>query len=181
MGKKKKKKTKKLAKRMHKIIDKADVSFDDVVHAGVDVLVKAAKNKDHRSFVKATKRGEKATRAGIRPLADLLEAPSGIEIDDPVISYTHRAGGWYDVDVDGVIVDRVQGETTAAARAGELLESFAELDPKAQKARRTGVYPSGGGWYEIFQNGVPTVRVQGEEKATEQLAELQALNQPEPG
>lgn len=167
---------KKQAKKVTKWIEKDDgITFDDIVYAGLGVLEKAAKKGKKKRFKKAMSRGEDLATAGIESL-DRLLAP---EVEEPVISYAHSGGGWFTVDIGGVIVDTVQGEEAAASRAGELLEEYAALDADQQDPTRYGIYESGGGWYEIVVHGVPVARVQGQEAAEERFAELESATQPD--
>lgn len=167
---------KKQAKRVSKWIEKDDgVTFDDLVYAGLGVLGKSAAKGKKKRFKKAVTRGEALATAGIDSL-DRLLAP---EIEDPVISYAHSGGGWFTVDIGGVIVDTVQGEEAAASRAGELLEGYAALDSDKQDPARYGIYDSGGGWYEIVVHGVPVARIQGQESAEEFFAGLESASQPD--
>lgn len=167
-------KTKKLDKKLRKAIQRDEVTLNEIVNAGIGVLVKAAEKGKRKPFRKAEKRGRKTIEAGVPALDALLDG-SDDTVDDPVISYRHRGGGWYDIEVDEAIVDRVQGEAAAAERAGELLEGYAALEPGVQRDRRSGIFDSGGGWYEIFENGVPVVRVQGRDAAEEHVERLRAL------
>ena len=137
------------------------------------MLGKAASKGKKKRFKKAMSRGENLATAGIGSL-DRLLAP---EVEEPVISYAHSGGGWFTVDIGGVIVDTVQGEEAAAARAGELLEEYAALDN--QDPTRYGIYESGGGWYEIVVHGVPVARIQGQEEAEEFFAGLEDASQPD--
>ena len=177
MGKKKKrkkaKKRKQLLKRIEKTIDKGDgVSYDDLAVVGLGVLVDSAKDKKSKRFWKTHKRGTKAAAMGFPVIDSIFAMEEETDLVEPVISYRHQGGGWYDIEVGGSVVDRVQGETDAAERAGELLEQAAAMDG----AIEDGVSHSGGGWYELVVGGVPVERVQGQEAAETAMERIESLN-----
>lgn len=166
MGKKKKQR-----KKITKWIEADDgIEFDDLVYAGLGVLAASAKKGKKRKFKKARKRGRKLVAREIGALTQML-APD----EEPLISYTHHGGGWFGVEVDGFVVDRIQGEEEAAIRAGELLEAYAALDLADRDPDRTGLYDNGGGWYGIYVNGVPIDNVQGREEAELRFEEIESL------
>jgi hypothetical protein len=70
----------------------------------------------------------------------------------------------------------VQGEESAAAKAGALLEAFAAQDSDTQQTDRTEVMHVGGGWYVILIQGVPVDRVRGQEDADVRYQEILAFN-----
>ena len=170
-----KKKQRKKAKRR---LDKwtKDLDFDDVVLAGIGVLVDAAKRNKKKRFKQARRSGMAALDKGWKSIEQLVLAdddPTGS--DEPVISYEHQGGGWYSVDVNGLAVARIQGEEAAAEHAGSLLEAYAALDADKQAAGQTGLLHTGGGWYEIHVDGVPVERIRGKEAATARHDEILAL------
>jgi hypothetical protein len=168
---------KKKRKRIKKLMAKGDgVVWDDLVLAGIGTLAEAAKKRKKKVFDKAVERGIRTLDLEIPELDDLVYDDTDDAGSDPVISYSPHGGGWYNIEIDAVIVERIKGEEEAANRAGELLESFAALDPEEQDNVETGVFHSGGGWYRLVVNGVPVGKVQGEEAANERYAEIEAFN-----
>lgn len=168
MGKKKKQR-----KKITKWVEaEGGIEFDDLVYAGVGVLAKAARKGKKKAFKKAKERGEEVASLEIEALDQLL----GLDEQEPVVSYSHNGGGWYDIDIDGFVVDRVQGEREAATRAGELLEAYAAHESDERDFERTGIYEVGGGWYEVFAVGVPLGRLQGKEEADARFEEISSLN-----
>lgn len=170
---------KKKRRRIKKMMAKGDgITWDELVLAGIGTLAKAAKKGKKKTFNRAVKRGIVTLDLDIPELEEMVYSDEGAE-SEPVISYSPHGGGWYNIEVDDLIVDRVKGEEESANRAGELLEAFAELDPKDQESIETGVFHTGGGWYELKVNGVPIEKVQGEEAAQERYAEIETLNNAE--
>ena len=177
-GGSKKREVRELAGRVEAFVQKHDVTYDDLAMAGVGVLGSRLPGKKHKKktkkvakeFAKLVKRGRRLAPDSIGP------AEAGDEVHDgaaePVISYQAHGGGWYTVEVDGVEVDRVQGEEAAATRAGELLARYAALDADGQRSGLTGVEHSGGGWYDVIVNGVPVDRVRGRDTVHERYGHL---------
>lgn len=167
---------KKKRKQIKKIMTKGDgVTWDELVLAGIGTLAKAAKKGKKKSFDKAVDRGIKTLELDIPELEQMVYTDSG-GAAEPVISYSPHGGGWYNIEVDGVIVERIKGEEESANRAGELLEAFAGLDPDDQESTETGLIHTGGGWYDLMVNGVPIEKIRGEEAANERFADIEALN-----
>lgn len=168
---------KKKRKKMEKIMAKGDgVTWDELVLAGIGTLAKASKKGKKKSFNRAVDRGIKTLELNIPDLDEMVYADEGGSNAEPVISYSPHGGGWYNIDVDGVIVERIKGEEDAANRAGELLEAFAGLDPDDQLSTETGLVHTGNGWYDLKVNGVPIDKIRGEEEANERYAQIEALN-----
>jgi hypothetical protein len=167
---------KKKRKRIQTLMNKGDgIVWDDLVLAGIGTLAKAAKKGKRKRFDRAVERGVKTLDLEIPELDDLVYDDTGDVGSDPVISYSPHGGGWYNIEIDNLIVGRVKGEEEAATRAGELLEAFASLDPE-ERDMETGSFHSGGGWYQLMVNGVPVDKVRGEEAANERYAEIEAFN-----
>ncbi len=103
--------------------------------------------------------------------------PDEITPKNPVIAYRPTAGGWYDIEIEGTVVETIQGEEGAAKRAGDLLAAFAALEPEEQERMHTGIVDHGGGWYLVSIAGVPVDRVRGKETAEERFAEVCAGRQ----
>lgn len=169
---KKKKHNRKIAKQIDKWSAKHSWDLDEVLLAGFGALTAAADKGKKKRFTKLVDRGRRYANLDVALLADDLGEAHSHEASDPVISYSPRGGGWYSVQIDDVEVDRVQGEETAAERAGSLLESFAGLDPDPQGTRSTSLTHAGGGWYEVIVRGVPVARLRGKEQAHEQYGHL---------
>ena len=159
-------------KRLRKMIEDTEATWEDIVHAGIGTLAKAAKKGKKKRFGKAVKRGKKALDLELQELESIVFASDEIEI-----AYAPTGNGWYEIDVNGVVIDRVQGEEAAADRAGELLKAHASLAGGKQSASETGILDIGGGWYDVVVSGVPIEKVQGMEAAEERMAEVQALNE----
>ncbi len=171
MGKRKRR------KRIEKILRDGDgIVIDDIVLAGVGTLAKAAKKDRQKTFTKAVERGHRAIELDVEALNSLVfPVGESRRASEPVISYSPHGGGWFRIEINGTVVERVKGEEASAARAGELLESYAALSGKTNP-EKTGVIPTGGGWYEIVVSGVPVDKVQGRDLADQRLAEIEGLN-----
>jgi len=172
-------KKKKLAKRVSKMLKKDDgITQEDVWNAGLGVLADSATAGKSKIFNKARKRGIALAGLGIDGLSavrDRLVLEGDDSHADPSISYQAHGGGWYNLTVDGIIVDRIQGEVAAAERASELLESFTAQETAKRAVTRSGIFHNGGGWYEIVTNGVPIHLIKGKEAAEEKSAEIAKL------
>lgn len=174
--KKQAKKRAKVAEKVDRWIAKQDLSEQELMMAGLGLMARAVEQSKKKAFKKAVKAGRRIADAGLPSLEtllaqDLTEPDAG----DAVISYEARGGGWYGVSVDGVTVDSVQGEEAAAARAAELFAAHAALDSDRQESVRTGMFHSGGGWYDLLVRGVPVARVRGKDAAEERFAEIESL------
>jgi hypothetical protein len=159
-------------KRLRKMIEDTEATWDDIVHAGIGTLAKAAKKGKKKRFGKAVKRGKKTLDLELPELESIVFAPEEIEI-----AYAPTGNGWYEVDVNGIVVERVQGEEAAAGRAGELLQAHASLADGKQATSETGILDVGGGWYDVVVSGVPVEKVRGMEAAEERMAEVRAFNE----
>lgn len=168
-----KKKQKKLAKKVDRWMIKRGVTEEDLSLAGLGVLSAAVSKGSKKRFKKMKERGEKLAVHGVGALETAPGTESGPE--EPVISYASVGGGWYSVAVDNIEVDRVQGEESAAARAGELLERYAAVNGNAQSVE-TSIDHAGGGWYEVTVRGVPVARVRGRDEVEERFGHLLARN-----
>ena len=174
MGRKRqnKKSARKLVKKIERTIEKSDLTETDFVHAGVGLLAATMDGrKAKKRFKRAVKRGRRLTARGL----SLSEpAPTKAEsAPEPVISYEHTGGGWYEVSVAGTKVDTIQGEEAAASRAAELLAAYAALESREQHSE-TSIKHTGGGWYEVTVSGVPIGRYRGTEAVTGQFGHLNA-------
>lgn len=176
MGKKKKRR--KVARKVEAFLESTpEITERELILAGLGTIASAVAEK------KKTKKRRKAVDKAIASGRKLLEfdvpviealASDGGETGDrqPVIAYRSRGGGWYDIEVDGIRVDAVQGEESAAERAAELLKGFAALPEDRQLAARTEMRHVGGGWYELTVKGVPVGRIRGREEAEERFTEV---------
>lgn len=171
MGKKSKR-NRKIAKKIDKWTTDNEWSPDEVFLAGIGALTAAAAEGKKKRFTKFVKRGRKYADLDVRILSDGDVDEGLAEASEPTIAYAPLGGGWYSVEVDGIEVDRVQGEERAAERAGSLLSEFAALEPDVQAARATSLTHAGGGWYEVMVGGVPVARIRGKDNAYEQYGHL---------
>lgn len=151
-----------------------EISEEDLLLAGLGVAAQSVRAGKRKTFKKAHKVGRRIAKAGtildaLRPGVTAAPAPSPSE---PVISYEHSGGGWYSVQVSGVEVDRIQGEQSAAERAGILLAAYASQDAGSQDVGKTGISHVGGGWYEVKVAGVPVDRIRGRDAVEERYGEL---------
>ena len=123
-------------------------------------------NKKPKKFQKAVKRGRKAEKAS-HTYAGVL---ARLNAASPVF-VRPRAGGWYEVWVREVCVDKVQGEDAALRRMAELTLEYIQVD-EAKRASPVDVRAGGGGWYDLIAHGVVIDRVQGEHEAQSRGDEL---------
>lgn len=175
MGKKKErqKARQKIARKVDKWINESDLSEEELILAGLGVMARAVESGKKKLFKKALSAGRKIADLGVVSMADSPGSANGSsDSSEPVIAYGPLGGGWYSVDVDGVVVERVQGEETAAKKAAELLTAYAALDPEEQANTDTSMTHSGGGWYDLKVRGVPVARVRGKEAAEERMIEI---------
>lgn len=175
--KKQEKQRAKVAEEVDRWIAEHELSEQELLLAGLGLMARAVERSKKKAFKKAVKSGRRLSDAGLPSFEALLaqdeEEP---EADVAVISYEARGGGWFGVAVDGVLVDSVKGEEAAAARASELFAAHASLDPNSQESVATGMFHSGGGWYDLLVRGVPVARVRGKEAAEERLAEIESFS-----
>lgn len=176
-NKKREKKRAKVAGKVDQWIAEQDLSEQELMMAGLGLMARAVEQSKKKVFKRAVKAGRRLNDVGL-PSFEALIAKDDAEpdADDAVISYGARGGGWYGVAVDGVLVDSVQGEEAAAARTAELLAAHAALDPDRQESVRTGMFHSGGGWYDLLVRGVPVARVRGKEAAEERFTEIESFS-----
>lgn len=91
----------------------------------------------------------------------------------PAIEAVAIGGGWYEVRVRGVVVEKVQGEGAAAERVAALQREEAAL-PASARDGGVEAEPVGGGWYEVKVNGLVVEKVQGKAAAEAAVARLGA-------
>lgn len=172
MGKKSKKRRQKVAKRIDNWLEESGLTEEELVLAGLGVMARAVEKQQRKLFDKAMRTGRKIADLGLEHLG---AGAAGVQpLANPVIAYRPHGGGWYAVEVDDVLVDRVQGEEAAAARAAELFQAYASLDAEQQASRTTAMVHAGGGWYDVLVKGVPVDKVRGRVAAEERFAEIQA-------
>lgn len=176
--------TRKLSKRVERFIEKHDVTYDELAMAGVGYLGIKLPGKKHKNYKKRSKkmakrfdelveRGERLAPEEMTVAAQALATDEiGEPAPEPVISYQAVDGGWFAIEIDGVHVERVQGEDEAARMAGDLLANYAALDPGEQQRTTTAVTHTGGGWYDIVVHGVPVDRVRGKDAAMDRFGHL---------
>lgn len=90
----------------------------------------------------------------------------------PDIEARSVGGGWYDVRVHGLTVDKVQGEEAARARVEQLRAQDFSTGGDGQPGTVT-VEATGGGWYEVRVDGVAVDKVQGRRAADAAVARLE--------
>ena len=138
---------------------------EELMLAGIG-LSERDSNKKPKKFQKAVKRGRKAEKASHTYTAVLarLNATSPVYVRP-------GAGGWYEVWVREVRVDKVQGEDAALRRMAELTLEYIQVD-EAERAAPADMRAGGGGWYDLIAHGVVVDRVQGEHEAHSRVDEL---------
>lgn len=170
MGKKKKQQ-RKIASKVDAWIAEGDLTEHELVLAGLGLMSKAVEQSKKKAFKKALKSGQRLLEIGLPS----LESDNGTTNDDAVVSYAPRGGGWFGVAIDGVVVDSVQGEEAAAARAAEIFAAYAALSSDEQERRDRRIEHAGGGWYDIVCQGVPVERIRGRERAESRFEEILAM------
>ncbi len=170
MGKKSKKRRQKVARKIDSWLEESELTEEELMLAGLGVMARAVEKKQRKLFDRAMRTGRKIADLGLEQLSSDQEQPD----PSPVIAYRPHGGGWYAVEIDDVLVERVHGEEAAAARAAQLFQAYASLDADEQAKRTTAMVHTGGGWYDVIVNGVPVEKVRGREAAEERFAEIQA-------
>ncbi len=135
---------------------------EELVLAGIGLSERKPKK-----FRKAVQRGRKAERKSNAYTGVLAR----LHAASPVYVRPGGGGGWYEVWVRGVCVDKVQGEDAGLRRMAELTLEYVQAD-EAERAAPTDVRASGGGWYDLRAHGVVVDRVQGEHEAHTRAKEL---------
>lgn len=180
MGKKRKKQRRKLAATIEEWLQDAAIDERELILVGIGVMAHdVTKNKKGKRFKKSLRMGRKLAAIGLPSLsapravsATVTSTNGDTGSEPPLIAYAPLGGGWYAIEVDGVVVRHLQGEEDAAAAVAELLAKYAALDPDEQQKRETVLAHSGGGWYDIKVRGVPVDRVRGREDAEDRFAEI---------
>jgi polyhydroxyalkanoate synthesis regulator phasin len=90
----------------------------------------------------------------------------------PDIEARSTGGGWYEIRVHGLVVDKVQGEDAAAARVEQLRAQDFSTGSDGAPGEIT-VAATGGGWYEVRVDGVAVDKVQGKRAAEAAVARLE--------
>jgi len=89
----------------------------------------------------------------------------------PDVEARSVGGGWYEVRVHGLAVDKVQGEEAAAERVQALrAQDFTTGDTEATSITAEA---TGGGWYEVRVDGVVVDKVQGRKAADAAIKRLE--------
>lgn len=102
-----------------------------------------------------------ALKASIDKLSAALERPTPAPAAAAVsVAARPVPGGWFEICVGGLVVDRVRGGIAAAARVQEIQSQVAPPGPG-----EITVAPAGGGWYEVRLDGVARDKVQGRRAA----------------
>lgn len=173
-----------LSKRVDRFVEANDVTYDELAMAGIGYLGTKLPGKKHKNAKKQTKKvrrkfdelvewGERLAPESVAVTASALAADEALaDAPEPVISYQPHGGGWFAIEIDGVLVERVQGEDNAAQTAGALLAAYAALEADEQSDGSTSVTHTGGGWYEVVVRGVPIDRIRGKDAVTERFGHL---------
>jgi len=89
----------------------------------------------------------------------------------PAVDATSVGGGWYEIRVHGMVVDRVRGEKEAADRVEKLrAQDFGKTPPESVSVT---VDATGGGWYEVKVDGIVVDKVQGRRAAEATVSRLE--------
>lgn len=140
---------------------------EELVLAGIGLFERDSTKKRPKKFQKAVKRGRKATRPS-NAYSDVL---AQLHAASPVYLQPGAGGGWYEIWVRGIRVDKVQGEDAALKRMAELTLQYVQVG-EAERVTPTDMRAAGGGWYDILAHGVVVDRVQGEQDAHTRVDEL---------
>ena len=140
---------------------------EEFVLAGMGLLKDDSTGKRPKKFRKAVKRGRKRERDSREYDGILAQAQAG----SPVHVRPGSGGGWYEVWVRGIQVDKVQGEDAALRRMAELTLEYVEVG-EADRTAPMSMRAGGGGWYDLLAHGVVVDRVQGEQEAQARADEL---------
>lgn len=89
----------------------------------------------------------------------------------PSVEARSTGGGWYEIHVHGLIVDRVRGEEAAAERVEQLRAQ--DFGSPAKQAEGITMNATGGGWYEVKVDGIVVDKVQGRRAADATVSRLQ--------
>ncbi len=114
-------------------------------------------------------------RASVRQLSKNLDAARQqreiARAAVPDVEALAVGGGWYEVRVHGLVVDKVQGEDDAAARVEELRAQ--DFSTGRTEAQTVTTEATGGGWYAVKVDGVVVDKVQGQKAADAAVARLE--------
>jgi hypothetical protein len=145
---------------------------EELMLAGIGLSERDSR-KNPKKFQKAVKRGRKAERASHTYTGVLARLHAAAPV------YVRPgAGGWHEVWVRDVRVDKVQGEDAALRRMAELTLEYIQVD-EARRAAPTGMRAGGAGWYDLIAHGVVVDRVQGEQEAHTRVEELRGTTRIE--
>ena len=149
----------------HALIERPE-RVEELLLAGIG-LRKGDSRKKPKKFRKAVKRGRKREKDSntYNGILSQMRAPA------PIYVRPGGGGGWYEVWVRGVRVDRVRGEDAALKRMAELTLEYVQVDD-ADRTAPIAMHAGGGGWYELLAHGVVVDRVQGEQQAQARADEL---------
>ncbi len=81
----------------------------------------------------------------------------------PAVEAVATGGGWYEVRVHGLVVDKVRGDEAATARVEQLRAQ--DFPSSGSETPEVTIAATGGGWYEVLVDGVAVDKVQGRRAA----------------
>lgn len=172
----------KTAKKARKVVDeqvsRARQGLDSLLE-GLEARIEQAVTATLHGLGVPTRDEFEELQKSLNQLARQLDAARRerqvAEASTPDIEARAAGGGWYEIRVHGLVVDKVQGEEAAAARVEELRAQDFSTGPK--QASTITAEPTGGGWYEVKVDGVVVDKVQGRKAADAAIRRLEAQAQ----
>jgi len=156
-------------------VDKARQSIETVIE-GLEGRIETAVTATLQGIGVPTRDEFQALQKQLRQLSRNLDLAKQEQTVDqaatPNVDARATGGGWYEVRVHGLVVDRVRGEDAATTRVEQLrAQDFAGGDGAAP--RKIAVEATGGGWYEVKVDGVVVDKVQGRRAADAAVERLE--------
>jgi polyhydroxyalkanoate synthesis regulator phasin len=165
---------KKARSAVNQQVDRARQSLENALE-GFENQLEAAVSRALKGLGVPTRDEFTELQKSLRQLSKNIDAARRErEIEDaaaPPIDARSTGGGWYEIRVHGLVVDRVRGEEEAAARVEQLrAQDFSTTAPETQTITIDG---TGGGWYEVRVDGIVVDKVQGRRAAEAAMSRIE--------